>query len=304
MEILVDYLSFTDRKYDINYWQKFLGIDSVAWDEGNSRNSYGWENHLYYHGVHLRFGGRPDVGLEFSGTGCRFLEECNNCTFNWTALLTFLADLPTANISRLDIAGDDRDNILSMKKLYSHTVNRKYISRARRCVWMNGDEQEIIFGSSKSSTRLRIYNKALERGVDEHWIRCEFQFRDEAADSFIKNLAIHSFIGVTYQGVLINYLRYTVKAPDDNNNNDRIETASWWLNFTGNASRIKNFKVGGLSYNYENLVDFIKVQCASSLKTFVELCDGDLTRLVDIINAADFNDRQKSLLKNRFLLGV
>lgn len=152
--------------------------------EGNARNSYGWDNHLYYHGLHLRYGGRDDINIEMSGTGCRFLEECNDCDFNWLAFLDFLKNLKTCNISRLDVACDDKDKILNMRKLYSHTQSRKYISRARRCVWMNGDEQEIIFGSSKSNTRLRIYNKALERGVDEHWIRAEFQFRDEAADSF------------------------------------------------------------------------------------------------------------------------
>lgn len=299
MEILVDYLSFTDKKYDIDFWRKWLGIDSVEFMEGSNKSSYGWQNHLYYHGMHLRYGGRSDVGLEFSGTGCRFIEQCNNCDFNWVQLLSFLDDLPGVNVSRLDIAGDDKDFILSMKKLYSHTVKRKYICRARRCVWMNGDEQEIIFGSSSSNTRLRIYNKALERGVEEPWIRVEFQLRDEAADSFIKNLKIQSSIGITYSGVLINYLRFTTNAPDQNNNNNRLDTAAWWRSFTNEAARIKNIKVGGLSYNYEDLRDYIMIQTASSLKTFVELHDGDISDLIDIINSAELNSRQKLLIKNK-----
>lgn len=302
MEILVDYLSFTDKKYDIDFWKKWLGIDTVEFMEGSNKSSYGWQYHLYYHGMHLRYGGREDVGLEFSGTGCRFIEQCNNCDFDWAQLLGFLDDLPGVNVSRLDIAGDDQDGILQMNKLYRHTINHKYICRARRCVWMNGDEQEIIFGSSKSDTRLRIYNKALERGVDGPWIRCEFQLRDDAADSFIKNLRQQPSIGSTYSGVLVNYLRYTSKAPDQNNNNDRLDTASWWRTFTNEAARIKNIKVGGLSYNYEDLREYITVQTASSLKTFVELHDGDLTGLIDIINAAELNERQKLLIKNSSMI--
>ena len=40
------------------------------------------------------------------------------------------------------------------------------------------------------------------------------------------------------------------------------------------------------------------IQTASSLKTFVELHDGDITDLIDIINAAELNERQKLLIKN------
>lgn len=167
---------------------------------------------------------------------------------------------------------------------------------------MNGDEQEIIFGSSKSDTRLRIYNKALERGVDGPWIRVEFQLRDDAADSFIKNLRQQPSIGSTYSGVLINYLRYTTKSPDQNNNNERLDTTLWWRTFTNEAARIKNIKVGGLSYNYEDLREYIAVQTASSLKAFVELHNGDLTDLIDIINAAELNERQKLLIRNTSML--
>ena len=72
-----------------------------------------------------------------------------------------------------------------------------------------GDEEEVIFGASSSSTRLRIYNKALERGVAGPWVRVEFQLRDEAANSFLANLlAREGRIGETYGGVLLNYLRY------------------------------------------------------------------------------------------------
>lgn len=113
------------------------------------------------------------------------------------------------NVSRLDVAGDDKSDGLNLDRITQQTRQRKYICKARRCVWMSGDEEEVIFGASSSSTRLRIYNKALERGVAGPWVRVEFQLRDEAANSFLANLlAREGRIGETYGGVLLNYLRY------------------------------------------------------------------------------------------------
>lgn len=299
MEVLIDYLSFTDKEGDIQKWLHELKLENIKWQTDAKGRTYGWQKYYYYHGIHLRFGGRNDVGIELTGTGCRFLETCNNCDFDWVTFLIKLENSDFINISRLDVACDDWDQILNIDTLIEYTKSGSYISKARRKRWIDGDEQEIIFGSPSSSTRLRIYNKALERQVDQHWIRSEFQFRDEAADSFIKNLSKNLSVGATYSGVLVNYLRYTEFAPDCNNNNSRIPTVTWWAEFTNYAQRIKNVKVGGLSYNYEDLVRFITTQCTSSLKTFIELCGGNPHILLSLINNAELNTKQKTLIENR-----
>jgi DNA relaxase NicK len=177
------------------------------------------------------------------------LETCHGGDFDWVGLFDELVyHGEDVNISRLDIAGDDKDEILSIPKLVRHTQLRKYISKARRCVWIDGDEQEILFGATSSSTRLRIYNKALERGVDGHWIRAEFQLRDKSADSFIANLLHRRDIGLVYGGVLLNYLRYTVSDPAESNNHyDEIETVGWWSKFVCTAEKIKISRSEGLS---------------------------------------------------------
>lgn len=298
IDILVDYLSFSSKSHGSNQIKELLGIEEAEFVLIKGRN--GWTDAIYTEGIRIFYGGtREDIGVDISGVGCRNVESYNNLSFDWPELLKYLIDDDAMNISRLDIACDDHEEILSFEKLVKHTSERKYISKARRRVWIQGDEQEIIFGSSKSDTRLRIYNKALERGVEEHWIRAEFQFRDTAADSFIFNLMEQkNDIGRTYGGVLLNYLRYTIKAPDENNNNNRIPTTDWWDKFVGTSERIKNFTTGGIEYNYFNLEAFLVKQCASSIKTFIEANQGDMTRLFEIINKAKHSDKQKALLKN------
>lgn len=82
-----------------------------------------------------------------------------------------------------------------------------------------------------------------------------------------------------------------------NNNNNRIPTVSWWHRFIGDTERIQRFKVGGLEYNREDLVNYVRVQCASSLKAFVDMHGGDIAPLLDIIDSAKLNFKQRDLLR-------
>ena len=65
--------------------------------------------------------------------------------------------------------------------------------------------QTVQFGSPKSDTLIRIYDKARERNcpAGNHWIRCELQLRRERAASFIQLLQA---IGEAYCGMMMNYL--------------------------------------------------------------------------------------------------
>lgn len=303
MQTLIDYISFSDTLDNLDYWCDFFRFPLSDFQAGRAR--YGWSEHRFFNGIHIYSGCRDDCFIELSGVGCRTLESLHSNSFDWLGFLCLIADkgpCSTLHVSRLDIATDDTDGVLSFPKLYRYTKLKRYISRARRVFWTDGSEQQIFFGSPSSDTRLRIYNKALERGVpDEQWIRAEFQLRNDAAYSFIQNLKLTQHIGKCYSGVLLNYLRYTVAAPDGNNNNGRIDTVSWWSDFLGECTRLKNIYVGGLEYNRQSLNDFIRKQCSSSLKLWLELNGGDLTELARIAYDANLNQKQLDLLRREKL---
>ena len=208
MEVLIDYLAFTDKGHNKEFWLEKLGLQDLKFETGTNR--FRWVEHLYTNGVHVYDDEDGMCGFEFSGTGCRLLETMNCLVFDWYGLIKQLAEGPGSHISRLDVACDETDGVLTFEKMYRYVKAHKYISRARRAIWTDGDEQSIVFGSSKSDTRLRIYNKALERDVpDEHWTQAEFQFRDDAAASFSSNwVGQGGNLGKSFGGVLIHYLRF------------------------------------------------------------------------------------------------
>lgn len=228
------------------------------------------------------------------------METCNNNEFNWENFLIYLIDNSgDINVSRLDIASDDKEGILKFDTLINHSKARKYISRARSVIWIDGAEQAIYFGSKTSKVRLRIYNKARERGVEGHWIRAEFQFRDRNADSFLLNLKRERHIGKTYNGVLSNFLRFTTTSPAEcNGNYDKLRITKWWQKFIHNADKIKNIYVGGMEYNYDTLEHYIMKQVAPSLRTFIMANGGNIEPLLELISKAKLSTRQRELLKS------
>lgn len=206
MQILVDFLTFSDRSERFDFWLDFFEFNLDEFED--IAPARGWFYHKYFGGIHVYYGGREDIGFEFSGRGCRSLESLHKLSFDWLNFFRLLFDM-NIHISRLDIACDETEGILNFDKLVMATAAHKYVSRARRRVYSQGDERNIIFGSPQSDTRLRIYDKALERSnalhdgsiSDEHWIRVEMQMRNEAAMSFVRNLVTGGYdIGACFLG--------------------------------------------------------------------------------------------------------
>lgn len=103
-------------------------------------------------------------------------------------LFQYLQDDYNVHFSRLDVALDVTEQWMpSMRSICDYVAKRKYVSKFRRNIWTMGSEEFVFFGSPSSDVRLRIYNKALERGfADQHWIRFEYQLRNDAAEKFIR----------------------------------------------------------------------------------------------------------------------
>lgn len=302
MKILIDWLQFTTTIHSKLQILEMFGLQDQEWVTGKPTGR--WSNVDINNKIRIEYGGeREDISFTFSGSGCRYVETVNDNEFDWLQVLSYLCSFKGdgVNISRLDVACDDKEIILTMKKIMKHAEDRKYVSRSRvKPMMVNGRKEIIYFGSEKSDTMLRIYNKALERGLDdEHWIRAELQLRNEAADSFIINLQEYKDIGITYAGILNNYLRFTTKNPNTcNEHYDQLIVTKWWKKFISESRKIKNISTGGMEYNYENLENFIKTGAGSSIKTYLMANNGDVTKLLELISDCKINDKQKQMLSN------
>lgn len=296
MQVLIDYLTLTSKIHDIHYFIEALGLAGCDFFEMPGR--YGWSVRIYFRGVSLLYGGsRDDICLEISGTGCRTVEEVSENTFDWFGFLSGISvDVRNrdVNIARLDIAGDDHDGLLDYRRMTVHCKHRRYICKAHWCMWTDGDEQAIYFGSPKSDRRLRIYNKALEQGLDDHWIRAEFQLRNDNAVSFLLNWVKSGDVGRCYSGVLRDFLRFTKTTPG--NHSERCEVCAWWQRFIGAAANCRQIYLQGGTYTMLDVEHFIKRQAASSLKLWLEAHNGDFSDILDMCEKSQLNFRQAQLL--------
>lgn len=297
MNVLIDYLTMTSKIHSERHFIEMLGLTDCSFLEMPGR--YGWQHRLYYRGVSILFGGsRDDICLELSGTGCRTVEEMSNNTFDWFRFLQgFEFDIRTGdvNVSRLDIAGDDHEGILNYSTMVKHCRKERFICKCHRKIWIDGDEQEIMFGAKSSDRRLRIYNKALEQSLDDHWIRVEMQMRNKNAVSFLLNWFREKDIGSCYGGVLRDFLRFTTSSPDGFHY-DRCIVTHWWNKFLGRVESCPQLYVDGGAYTLWHVQRFLERQASSSLKLWLEANNGDWQDIIDMVEGAKLNSRQMQLL--------
>lgn len=294
MPIISDYLALSSRVDNLETLIQKFGLENLDFVAIKPR--YGWSDCLYCDGIRIMYGGREDVYIEMSGSGCRTLET-ENPDWDWYVFFYDCFELNKGqyNCSRIDLAFDDREDLLNLDKLISYTSKGRYKSKFRSRRWISGDEQSIIWGSPKSSTRLRIYNKALERGTDGHWIRLEFQLRDECAMNFIKNYLYSNDLGSVYFSMMRDYLIYTTIKPDkENKNQDRARITKWWLNFLAQEKYIKRFVLEDRQYNaLQFKLNFYKHNL-SSVRAFYEL-EGE-EELLRLISETKPNRKQEIML--------
>lgn len=303
MNILIDYLTISFKCFDLKKTLEILKLEESKMMETYSY--FGLEKCLNYDGIKVHVG--EYIIIDMSGKGCRLLETLYNKEINWIDFIEQFLSNEGSHISRLDIACDDKPTaeekpILNFNTLAKYTMQRKYISLANRKIVIDGDEQNIIFGSSRSDRRLRIYNKALERGVEGHWIRAEFQLRNDTALSFYMRAMELGSIGLAYQVMLYNYLRYTTKENDTEiKHQSRLIVTDWWNKFCNTSKKIKGFYIGGADYNFSGLEKFLQKQVGSSLNTYLRINEGDITSLLEIIESSTLNKKQEFLIKTEML---
>lgn len=254
----------------------------------------------WYPGISIHYNSPLDWHIELSGSGCRVLENINS-SFSWDEFLYFIrifVNEKMIHISRIDVACDDKDKKVEYKKLTLHLRQGRYISKSRYIHWSDGCEQAIYVGSPKSKKRLRIYNKALQQDVDYHWVRYEFQLRDDDALEFLLNYYVCNNIGQVYFTLLYNTIRFTNEVVDkENNHHSRATTTSWWKDFVDNINLINYLHLPGKKYTIDTLINYIRKNCGSSINTYLKLSNGDFNSLLDMLKEIPINEKQKILIR-------
>lgn len=306
--IILDYLVMSFKVSDtanlLEFFTSYLGL--VLSDFQEIKSYYGCQCCYYFSGIKLHCGDGLFI-FDCSGKGCRAVESlCRDWFLWWDFLSMWDYDLCTrtdgdsfaVKIARMDVACDVLGSDLTVMKLSKCIRAKKFVCKSSYHSIIEGNcESAIYFGSPKSDRRLRIYDKAMEQGIDGSWTRFEFQLRNDNATSFYLNCKnLNGDIPRTYCGVMHDYLRFTTKANITLKHSSRLETCRWWSKFLGGMQKISQLYLPGNDYDLSSLSKFVNRQCASSIKTLLHINGGDVGELLDMVDSAEFNRKQLDLL--------
>lgn len=271
--VLVDWLTFTTKIWSESDLLSMLHISSdVSWEHLDAYR-YGYRHRMTFGGMSILSDGQENMGIciEFSGTGCRSFESFSD--LSWFAVFGIL--LEPANefkITRLDLAYDDHTGVLDIGQILDDTDDRYYRSKTR---WWNVDYGStgttIYHGSPQSKIRLRIYDKAAERGLTDgtHWIRVEIALRDENASGAAAACLDQKNVGAAFGGILRNYVVYC--SPTSDSNRSRWPVAEYWEALLHDAAAIQIAARSGTEYNIWRLKSYLFDQAGGAIYTWVQL---------------------------------
>lgn len=273
---LYDALSFTSKNptHDFPFVLQLLGMEEapIAWQ--HIHGAKGYHDRDYYEGVNINYGSDdPEkfLWVELSGNGCRVFESFGSGDYE--ALFSWILNTDGVQITRLDIAFDDREGLLPLHQVVDGLRHFDYVSPFKK--WEVSDDSDggctIYIGSRRSDFFFRIYDKAIERGYTDRscgvWVRVEAQLRHDRAEAWL--LGGHNPTDLI--SLLSGYVRF-IEPDRTDTNKSRCPTADWWERFIGAAEKIKLISKPGIEYNFDNLTKFVfgmsgpSVYCA--LETF------------------------------------
>lgn len=300
---LIDWLTFTTKVYSIDQIAELMDIKSVLPLMIEQKGYWFYENALTNGGITFLYGGKDTMCVSLSGQGCRTFETFSKLSWEMLFEELICKEETTFNVTRLDIACDvfNGDLRLDLIKRYSD----KFISGDKRfirtkfeyCDCRNTtDGLTVTYGAMTSNFRVRIYDKAKERGYSEEdkmdWKRCEIQIRKENCKYAIMALLNNGSFGETFCSILTNYINF-IKASTTRKVNDKNQT--WWDTFIKKANAIRIYTRVEEEYNRRKLDRFLNNNCSSSIKTAYEI--GGIKAIENIIkNAKPLNNKQKFLI--------
>ena len=269
-EVLIDWLTFSVKKNDPSeVIREYLGLDPALFQD-TGYSLLGYNKVLRFSDICVCYEPRENkhfqnmgICVSMSGNGCRAFETMSKLgakdkqgtqSVAFPALFRLLAADETANVSRIDIACDDREGYLDMEQIIAKTRANAVNSRMR---WKDIHESidgvnkagaTVYIGAPSSEFRVRIYDKALEQGVEGHWIRVELVMRSANANAFVEDINDKfSFI------------------ERDDSNISRCTVCDRWQNFVDELDKVRLVSREVIQHGVERIRGWIENQVGPSL---------------------------------------
>lgn len=274
-QVLVDWITFSVKGKDVReVISTFLGLDPALFViTGFSLNGY---DRVYrFSDIFVMDCPRKndffqDMGVcvSMSGNGCRTFERFT-CYSDAPFLSLFkLICSNDCNVSRLDIACDDRDQVLDLDlmvdKVRCNDVNSRMTKRSVLTSWdgLQRSGTTIYIGAESSDFRIRIYDKSAEQGIQGHWVRVELVMRGANSLSFVRHAAEGRSVGELAALVLNDKFCFIDR---DDSNISRCSVCVWWSDFVGCVASLHLSSSTNISHPVEDVDRWVRDQVAPSL---------------------------------------
>ena len=283
-EVCVDWLTFSVKKEDPNeVIRDYLGLDPALFQD-TGYSLLGYNKVLRFSDICVCHEPRENqhfknmgVCVSMSGNGCRAFETMSKLgakdkqgkeSVVFPALFQLLTADENANVSRIDIACDDREGYLDMDEIIARTRANAVNSRMR---WKDIHESidgvskagaTVYIGAPSSDFRVRIYDKALEQGVDGHWVRVELVMRSANANAFVEAVTGSETVGKLAAQVINDKFSFIER---DDSNISRCTVCEWWQNFVDTSLKVRLVSREVIQHGVERIRGWIESQVGPSL---------------------------------------
>lgn len=223
---------------------------------------------------------RQGVLVDLSGKACGALGDRLVPFMAWCA--------ERGKVRRLDLAIDDRRELVTYERLSEAIDTGALVTRARGVHWIIGKDAAtgarggftLYIGSRSSERCVRIYDKAAERlerageVVAGSWMRIELEATGHYADALAREVLARGASVMIEQ--LNRHCRFTVPSVSDSNR-WRHPFAAWWYEVIGSIEQGAPLVCGeDVPVTVDDLIDYLIRQAAPAFAAVVEATGGDM----------------------------
>ena len=278
-QVLIDFLTFSVKstKDPAEVIKKYLGMDPAVFQDPGY-GLLGYQRVLRFSDIFVCYEPREndyfrDMGVcvSMSGNGCRAFEtmsKLNDKGSSFDVLSQLLASEVDANISRIDIACDDREGYRCMddivRKVDDNEINsrmaKRQVVRSYNGIQRNGST--VYIGAESSDFRVRIYDKALEQGTEDHWIRVEMVMRGKNSNAFVEQMTNSESVGKLAAQVINDKLAFIDR---DDSNITRCTVCGWWSRFVDELETVRLVARCVVQHTVDQIHNWVETQVGPSL---------------------------------------
>jgi len=227
-----------NKRGDVIGWRGYTNSAHIAQGKG----LVGWSPADRRMGVHFSLGSEA----------LRVMAALDPWWQDLPSVMGAVLDELDGHSTRVDVCWDDQTGVLDIDDIERARQAGSFVSRWKDNDYHNSTRKGVAgatvgFGSPKSDSYLRIYDKRAERlqkGHEveaDHWVRVELQLRRKRADAVARLYATakenaHAVM-VKLAGLLRSMLEF--KAPSTDSNKQRQPIAPWWGRFLGYVEKAR-----------------------------------------------------------------